>query len=122
MSANAVAGSDPDCLFCKIVAGTIPAEIVAETEHTVAFRDINPQAPTHVLVIPRIHQPDIASLAAAAPEIAASLLVDARAVAAAEGAEGAFRLVFNTGAEVGQSVFHAHGHVLAGRTFDWPPG
>ena len=111
-----------DCLFCKIVAGEIPAEIVAENEHTVAFRDINPQAPTHVLVIPRVHQPDIAALAAAEPEAAAALLVDARAVTKAEGAENAFRLVFNTGAEVGQSVFHAHGHVLAGRSFTWPPG
>ena len=111
-----------DCLFCKIVAGEIPAEIVAETEHTVAFRDINPQAPTHVLVIPRIHEPNIGALAAAAPEAAAALLVDAQAVATAEGAGDAFRLVFNTGAEVGQSVFHAHGHVLAGRSFGWPPG
>lgn len=112
----------PDCLFCRIVAGEIPAEIVQETEHTVAFRDINPQAPIHVLVIPRIHEPDIGALAAASPDVAAALLVDARAVATAEGHEDAFRLVFNTGAAVGQSVFHAHGHVLAGRGFDWPPG
>lgn len=111
----------PDCLFCKIVAGQIPAEIVAETEHTVAFRDINPQAPTHVLVIPRVHEPDVASLAAAAPEAAAALLVETRRVAQNEGHES-FRLVFNTGAEAGQTVFHAHGHVLAGRGLTWPPG
>lgn len=115
-------GPRADCLFCKIVAGEIPAEIVAETEHTVAFRDINAQAPTHVLVIPRLHEPDIGALAEAAPEVAAALLVDARAVARAEGHGDGFRLVFNTGAAAQQTVFHCHGHVLAGRTFDWPPG
>lgn len=113
--------SSPDCLFCKIVAGEIPAEIVAETEHTVAFRDINPQAPTHVLVIPRVHEPDIASLAAAAPDVAAALLVETRRVAESEGHES-YRLVFNTGTDAGQTVFHAHGHVLAGRGLTWPPG
>ncbi|MEO6471328.1 MAG: HIT domain-containing protein [Aeromicrobium sp.] len=111
-----------DCLFCKIIAGEIPAEIVAENEHTVGFRDINPQAPTHVLIIPRIHEPNIGALAAAAPHAAAALLTDARAIAAAEGAEDDYRLVFNTGADAQQTVFHCHGHVLAGRTFGWPPG
>ncbi len=110
-----------DCLFCKIVAGDIPAEIVSETEHTLAFRDINPQAPTHVLVIPRVHQPDAASLAAAEPEAAAALLVETRRVAEAEGHES-YRLVFNTGEDAGQTVFHAHAHVLAGRGLTWPPG
>lgn len=113
--------TDADCLFCKIVAGEIPATIVAETDHTVAFRDINAQAPTHVLVIPRLHEPDIASLAAAAPEAAAALLVETRRVAESEGHES-YRLVFNTGADAGQTVFHAHGHVLAGRDLTWPPG
>jgi histidine triad (HIT) family protein len=79
--------ADPDCLFCKIVAGQIPATIVAETDHTVAFRDIDPQAPTHVLVIPRVHAPDIASLAATSPEIAAALLVETRRIAESEGHE-----------------------------------
>ncbi|CAN5410456.1 histidine triad nucleotide-binding protein [soil metagenome] len=111
-----------DCLFCSIITGDIPATIVAECEHTIAFRDINPQAPTHILVIPRVHHPDIASLAAAEPVAAAALLTDARAIADAEGFGDAYRLVFNTGAEAGQSVFHAHGHVLAGREFSWPPG
>jgi histidine triad (HIT) family protein len=111
----------PDCLFCRIVAGEVPADIVSTTEHTVAFRDINPQAPTHVLVIPRLHAPDAASLAVASPEAAAALLVETRRVAVAEGHDS-YRLVFNTGDDAGQTVFHAHGHVLAGRSLTWPPG
>ena len=111
----------PDCLFCKIVTGDVPAEIVSTTDHTVAFRDINPQAPTHVLVIPRVHAADIASLAATSPEIAAALLVETRRIAESEGHES-YRLVFNTGEGAGQTVFHAHGHVLAGRDLAWPPG
>ena len=111
-----------DCLFCKIVAGDIPAEIVADNEHTIAFRDINPQAPTHILVIPREHHVTAGELAVAAPVAAAALLADARAVAVAAGAGDAYRLVFNNGAEAGQVVFHAHAHVLAGRAFGWPPG
>jgi histidine triad (HIT) family protein len=114
--------SDPDCLFCKIVSGEIPSDVVRETEHTVAFRDLNPQAPTHVLVIPRRHQPDIGSLVATAPDEAAALLAAAREVADQEGADGNYRLVFNTGPGANQSVFHCHGHVLAGRSFSWPPG
>jgi histidine triad (HIT) family protein len=114
--------NDPDCLFCKIVAGEIPSDVVRETEHTVAFRDLNPQAPTHILVIPRRHEPDIGSLVAAAPDEAAVLLEEARRVADQEGADGNYRLVFNTGANANQSVFHCHGHVLAGRSFTWPPG
>lgn len=102
-----------DCIFCKIVAGEIPAEIVAETEHTVAFRDISPKAPVHLLVVPRVHEPDIASLAAAHPQVAAELLAQTRALADAAGASD-YRLIFNTGADAGQTVFHAHGHVLAG--------
>jgi histidine triad (HIT) family protein len=111
-----------DCLFCKIVAGEIPAKIVAETADTVAFRDINPQAPVHVLVVPREHHVDIAAMAAADPGLAGRVAADAAAVAQAEGVGEAFRLVFNTGAAVGQSVFHVHGHVLGGRSFTWPPG
>ncbi|WP_299527326.1 histidine triad nucleotide-binding protein [uncultured Streptomyces sp.] len=112
-----------DCLFCKIVSGDIPATIVRESATTVAFRDINPQAPTHVLVIPRLHHPDAASLAAAAPEVAADVLREAGEVAAAEGIEaGGYRVVFNTGSGAGQTVFHAHAHVLGGRGLQWPPG
>lgn len=114
--------SPADCLFCKIIAGEIPADIVAETELSVAFRDINPQAPTHVLVVPRLHEPDIGSLAAADPGSAVALLADVRAVARAEGFEDNYRLVFNTGADAQQTVFHCHAHVLAGREFGWPPG
>ncbi|MFD1859760.1 histidine triad nucleotide-binding protein [Aeromicrobium camelliae] len=102
-----------DCVFCKIVAGEIPAEIVAESDQTIAFRDINPKAPVHVLVIPREHQPDIASLAAASPTVAAEMLEQSRVVARQEGYED-YNLVFNTGADAGQTVFHAHAHVLAG--------
>ena len=109
-----------DCLFYRIVAGEVPAEVVAEDEHALAFRDISPQAPTHVLVVPRVHQPDVGSLAEADPEAAAGLVRLARRVA--EDAGGSYRLVFNTGADAGQTVFHCHGHVLAGRPLGWPPG
>ncbi|MEK9523577.1 histidine triad nucleotide-binding protein [Streptomyces sp. NPDC087908] len=112
-----------DCLFCKIVAGDVPATIVRETETTLAFRDINPQAPSHVLVIPRLHYPDAASLAAAEPGVAADVLREAGEVAAQEKTEDSgFRIVFNTGAGAGQTVFHAHAHVLGGRGLNWPPG
>lgn len=109
-----------DCLFCKIVEGEVPADVVAQDEHAVAFRDISPQAPTHVLVIPRVHQPDVGSLAEAEPEAAVGLLRLARRVAGEAG--GSYRLVFNTGADAHQTVFHCHGHVLAGRSLGWPPG
>ncbi len=110
-----------DCLFCKIVAGDVPADIVGETDHSVAFRDINPQAPTHVLVIPKRHEPDIASLAAADPEATVDLVLHTRR-SADELGTGSYRLVFNTGADAFQTVFHAHGHVLSGRSLTWPPG
>ncbi|AJE85704.1 MULTISPECIES: histidine triad nucleotide-binding protein [Streptomyces] len=112
-----------DCLFCKIVAGEVPATVVRETENTVAFRDINPQAPTHVLVIPRAHYPDAAALAAADPQAAADVLTEARNVAEDEKVtDSGYRIVFNTGSGAGQTVFHAHAHVLAGRGLQWPPG
>nr|WP_221441720.1 HIT domain-containing protein [Jiangella mangrovi] len=108
-------------MFCKIAGGQIPADVVRESERTLAFRDISPQAPTHVLVIPREHHRDVASLAAESPDTLAELVREAAAVAAAEGIE-AYRLVFNTGSEAGQSVFHVHVHVLGGRAMTWPPG
>jgi histidine triad (HIT) family protein len=119
--------TDPECPFCGIAAGDIPATKVLETEHVVAFRDLNPQAPTHVLVIPRDHHADVGALAADAPETLAELVTVAARVAADEGlavdgSQGGHRLVFNTGAGAGQSVFHVHGHVLGGRRFGWPPG
>jgi len=110
-----------NCLFCKIVAGEIPGEVVHTTERTVAFRDVNPQAPTHVLVVPRRHFANAAELAAGDPQASAELLLTAAAVATAEGYDD-YRLVYNTGAGVGQTVFHTHLHVLAGRPMTWPPG
>ncbi|MFI9779126.1 histidine triad nucleotide-binding protein [Streptomyces sp. NPDC051956] len=110
-----------DCLFCKIATGEVPATLVRETETTVAFRDINPQAPTHVLVIPRVHYRDAAALAAAEPQIAADMLRETAEVAAEEKLES-YRVVFNTGSGAGQTVFHAHAHVLGGRGLQWPPG
>lgn len=110
-----------ECLFCRIVSGAIPADIVYETERMVAFRDIEPQAPVHVLVIPRDHHQDIGSLVSADPELASDLLADAAVVAGQEGLSD-FRLVMNTGAQAGQSVFHVHAHVLGGRPMLWPPG
>lgn len=115
-----MASTDPDCLFCKIVAGEIPSTKVYEDEHAFAFADSNPKAPTHVLVVPKGHFTDIAGLATDA-SAAAGLLAGIRALAQQEGLT-AFRTVFNTGAEVGQSVFHVHAHVLAGRPMGWPPG
>jgi len=113
----------PDCLFCKIVAGEIPADLLAESARTIAFRDINPQAPTHVLVIPRDHYPDLAAMAAADGEVLAEVAAQAHRVAEAEGiASSGYRVVFNTGIEAGQTVFHAHAHVLGGRRMTWPPG
>lgn len=117
-----MAHTDPDCLFCKIVAGEIPADVVHATETTVAFRDIEPQAPVHVLVIPRHHHANIGELTQAEPQVAVDLLEAAAAVAAQEGLDDGHRLVFNTGRSAHQSVFHAHVHVLGGRPMGWPPG
>ncbi|WP_028642287.1 HIT domain-containing protein [Nocardioides sp. URHA0020] len=110
-----------DCLFCKIVAGEIPGDIVHTTERTVAFRDLVAQAPTHVLIVPRDHYANAAELAAGDPVASAELVTTAAAVATAEGYDD-YRLVFNTGAGAGQSVFHTHLHLLAGRPLSWPPG
>ncbi|MFF0778870.1 MULTISPECIES: histidine triad nucleotide-binding protein [unclassified Streptomyces] len=110
-----------DCLFCKIVAGAIPATVVRETGTTVAFRDINPQAPTHVLVIPKAHYRNAAELAAGAPGLAADVLAETQAVADEEKLDS-YRVVFNTGSGAGQTVWHAHAHVLGGRGLEWPPG
>lgn len=104
-----------DCLFCRIVAGEVPAEVVAETERTLAFRDIAPQAPTHVVVVPREHHPDAAACADADPTLLADVLSAAVAVARQERLEGGYRLVTNTGDDGGQSVHHVHVHVLGGR-------
>jgi histidine triad (HIT) family protein len=113
--------SEDGCPFCRIVAGDVPAEIVKIGQRVVAFRDLNPQAPLHALVVPREHHADVATLAAADPQALAELVEVARGLAESEG-DGSYRLVFNSGAGAGQSVFHVHGHVLAGRPFGWPPG
>ena len=111
-----------DCLFCSIVSGDIPAEVVLRTESVVAFRDIDPKAPTHVLVIPVQHVSTAAELGTVAPELMGELAAAAGAVAEMEGLTDGYRLVFNTGPDAGQTVFHVHGHVLGGRSLTWPPG
>ncbi len=112
-----------DCLFCKIVAGEIPAELVYESDTAVAFRDINPQAPTHVLVIPRKHISTINDITSDDEGIVGSLYTAAREIAAAEGiADDGYRAVMNCNEGAGQSVFHIHLHVLGGRAMSWPPG
>jgi histidine triad (HIT) family protein len=113
-----------ECIFCRIVGGEIPATVVRRSDRVLAFRDLNGQAPLHVLVIPIEHHDNVAALAGADPATLAELVQVGQEIADEEAtaSHGAFRLVFNTGAEVGQSVFHVHGHVLAGRSFAWPPG
>ena len=112
-----------DCLFCKIVAGEIPAELVYESDTAVAFRDINPQAPTHVLVIPRKHISTINDVTPSDEAIVGSLYTAAKEIAASEGiADDGYRAVMNCNEGAGQSVFHIHLHVLGGRPMNWPPG
>jgi len=110
-----------DCLFCKIVRGEIPSEVVTDNDACLAFRDINPQAPTHVLVIPRRHVENLGALAEY-PEELADVVALGASVAEEAGLEAGFRMVANTGELAGQTVFHAHLHVLGGRRMAWPPG
>jgi histidine triad (HIT) family protein len=113
----------PECLFCGIAAGDVPATKVLVSDRTIAFRDISPQAPAHVLVIPREHFPDVASLASANSGLLSELIGQAHRVAVAEGInDSGYRIVFNTGLEAGQTVAHVHAHVLGGRPMRWPPG
>ena len=110
-----------DCLFCRIVRGEIPAKLVAETEHCVAFRDIDPKAPVHVLVIPREHVPSLDKTDD--PALVGRLALLAAEIARTEGiAERGYRTVLNTNADAGQSVDHIHLHLLGGRKLTWPPG
>lgn len=112
-----------ECLFCKIVEKKIPAKLVHEDEYTVAFDDINPQAPVHTLVIPKRHIPSIQDLGAGEDSLLARLLNCCTHVAALKGIqESGYRLVTNTGRDGGQTVFHLHFHVLGGRHMAWPPG
>jgi histidine triad (HIT) family protein len=104
-----------DCLFCKIVAGDVPATKLHETETTLAFRDINPQSSVHVLVVPKAHHEDVVELAAADPQLLADVIATGAAVAKAGGIDvSGFRFVFNTGEHAGRTVFHVHLHVLGG--------
>ena len=109
-----------DCLFCKIVAGDIPAGIVYQDQDVLAFEDVAPKAPTHVLVIPREHLADLGELAAD-PQLAGALVAGIGNTVRTLGLSS-YRTVFNTGTEAGQTVFHVHAHVLAGRSLTWPPG
>lgn len=111
-----------ECLFCAIATGQAAATRVLETARTVAFRDINPQAPSHVLVIPREHHSDVAALAAVDGGLLAEVLAQAHAAAVADGIDKTgYRVVFNTGSHAGQSVHHVHAHVLGGKAMGWPP-
>ena len=122
MSASAVpAKSDPNCLFCKIVEQKIPSQRVSENEHSIAIRDVNPQAPTHILVLPKIHVPNIAEAAGNA-ELVSKLIATACTVAKEQNLDKGFRLVINTGNDGGQTVHHLHIHLLGGRFMGWPPG
>lgn len=112
-----------ECPFCEIVRGAAPADVVRETDRVLAFRDLHPQGPSHVLVIPKEHHPHLASLRAADGALAGELVLEAHQVALDEGiAETGYRLVCNTGRNGGQTVSHLHWHVLGGRRFSWPPG
>ena len=115
--------SSDDCLFCKIVAGDIPADIVYQDDDVVAFRDISPQAPTHVLVIPRKHIATINDLEPSDADTVGKLFLGAKAVAKAEGiAESGYRVTMNCNEDGGQTVYHLHLHLLGGRRLTWPPG
>ncbi len=112
-----------DCLFCKIAEGEIPTELILEQENIVAFRDINPQAPTHILIIPRKHISTLNDLKADDAELIGELILAAKELAEKEGiAESGYRTGFNCNADAGQTVWHVHLHLMGGRKFNWPPG
>ncbi len=115
--------SNENCLFCKILAGDIPAEIVYESDSAIAFRDINPQAPTHVVIIPRKHIATINDIDPIDQQVVGSLFTAAREIAEQEGhADAGYRVAMNCNESAGQTVFHIHLHLLGGRSFSWPPG
>ena len=114
---------DSACLFCRIVTGEIPSEIVRESDRVVAFRDVNPQAPTHILLIPKEHLESVAELSAHHADTLADIMQAATQLAGAEGiADSGWRLVTNVGPDGGQTVYHLHFHLLGGRQMTWPPG
>lgn len=113
--------ANSECIFCKIIAGEIPAPLLASNNDAVAIADISPVAPTHYLILPRKHEENAVALHRSDPNALASLFALVDQLATSEGITD-YRLVFNTGAGAGQSVFHAHLHLIAGRSFSWPPG
>ena len=114
---------DTSCLFCRIAAHEIPAEIVRESDRVIAFRDVNPQAPTHILLIPKEHLTSVADLGDQHGDVLVDIVQAASQLAGAEGiADSGWRLVTNVGPDAGQAVFHLHFHLLGGRAMDWPPG
>ncbi len=112
----------PDCIFCKIIAGQIPARFVHQDEQAVAFEDLNPQAPTHVLIIPRKHFASLSEATAGDEPVIGHLHLIAAKIAAERGITAGYRTVFNNGTNAGQTVFHLHLHLLGGRPMKWPPG
>ena len=115
--------ANSDCLFCRIAAGEIPANVVLTTPDLVAFRDISPQAPTHILIIPRTHVASVSELEAVDAGTMGKLFLAARDLAREEGIDGrGYRMVVNAGPDAGQTVFHIHMHLLGGREMGWPPG
>ncbi len=112
----------PDCLFCRIAAREIPAQVVYEDEQVLGFKDINPQAPVHVLFIPKVHLASLKDAEEGHAGVLGRLLLAVRATAEQFGLSGGYRVVNNCGAQAGQTVFHIHFHLLGGRDFTWPPG
>lgn len=114
---------DPNCIFCKIIDKKIPATVVYEDEHCLAFEDVNPQAPVHILIVPKKHVPEIHHMTGSDRELIGHLFFTARTLADQKGLDKkGYRLVVNNGADAGQTVFHIHLHLLSGRKFHWPPG
>ena len=114
---------DPNCIFCKIIAKKIPSKIVFEDEHVTAFEDVNPQAPVHMLVVPKKHISEIHNMTEKDKELVGHLFFTAKKIAEEKGLDAkGYRLVINNGAGAGQTVFHVHLHILSGRHFSWPPG
>lgn len=113
---------ETSCLFCKFATGEIQVELIAQNDGAVAFADINPQAPIHLLIIPKQHFENVGELAASAADLQAVMQLAKQAAEVSNISDTGYRLAFNTGADAGQTVFHAHGHLLGGRSLQWPPG
>jgi len=115
--------SDPNCIFCKIIEKKIPSKIVFEDESVIAFEDVNPQAPVHILVVPKKHIPEIHSMTGEDRELVGHLFFTAKRIADEKKLDAnGYRMVINNGRGAGQTVFHIHLHILSGRHFSWPPG